>query len=111
MSRLKPTDILGEIFDPVNHVLRENVRMSELREFILGVKEVSNADQQKEKEDSVKRNRELAEIKAASEKKAAEDKAAAEKKAADKKIADEQSALAKAEADKREKDAKKKNEK
>ena len=38
MSRLKDTDILGEVYDPINKSLRENVRLSELREFLFGVK-------------------------------------------------------------------------
>ena len=38
MSRLKDTDILGEVYDPIAKELRENVRMSELREYIFGVK-------------------------------------------------------------------------
>jgi len=39
MSRLKDTDILGEVYDPINKSLRKNVRLSEFREFIFGIKE------------------------------------------------------------------------
>jgi len=38
MGRLKDTDILGEVYDPINKSLRENVRLSELREFLFGIK-------------------------------------------------------------------------
>ena len=41
MGRLQDTDILGEVFDPVNRSRRENVRLSELREYILGVIPIS----------------------------------------------------------------------
>ena len=39
MSRLKDTDIMGEIYDPIGKEIRPNVRLSELREFLFGVVE------------------------------------------------------------------------
>ncbi len=33
MSRLKGTDIVGEVFDPISKELIQNVRLSELKEY------------------------------------------------------------------------------
>ncbi len=33
MSRLKGTDIVGEVFDPISKEMIQNVRLSELKEY------------------------------------------------------------------------------
>ena len=102
MGRLKDTDILGEVYDPIGKEVRENVRLSELRDFLFGVnppdkkesesKAKANkkiADQAKKQAERDKKEKDLADIEAAEDKRKADKKKDAEMKAAKKRTADD----------------------